>query len=39
MAKKVSKRLRDAQSKVEDRAYAPIEALELVKATATAKIP
>jgi large subunit ribosomal protein L1 len=37
MAKKVSKRLREAQSKVEERAYAPLEALELVKATATAK--
>ncbi|ELS32985.1 MULTISPECIES: 50S ribosomal protein L1 [Pseudanabaena] len=39
MAKKVSKRLREAQSKVEDRAYAPIDALELVKVTATAKFP
>ncbi len=39
MAKKVSKRLREAQSKVEERAYAPLEALELVKETATAKFP
>jgi large subunit ribosomal protein L1 len=39
MAKKVSKRLREALSKVEDRAYAPIDALELVKVTATAKFP
>ena len=37
MAKKVSKRLREAQSKVEERPYSPTEALELVKATATAK--
>jgi large subunit ribosomal protein L1 len=37
MAKKISKRLKDALSKVEDRPYAPIDALELVKVTATAK--
>ncbi|MBE9158757.1 50S ribosomal protein L1 [Nodosilinea sp. LEGE 06152] len=34
---KVSKRLREAQAKVEDRLYEPLEALELLKATATAK--
>ncbi|MBD2109424.1 50S ribosomal protein L1 [Nodosilinea sp. FACHB-13] len=34
---KVSKRLREAQAKVEDRLYEPIEALELLKETATAK--
>ncbi|WP_017297706.1 50S ribosomal protein L1 [Nodosilinea nodulosa] len=34
---KVSKRLRDAQAKVEDRLYEPLEALELLKETATAK--
>jgi large subunit ribosomal protein L1 len=34
---KVSKRLRDAQAKVEDRLYQPLEALELLKETATAK--
>lgn len=39
MAKKISKRLKEALSKVEDRAYAPIDALELVKVTATAKFP
>ena len=37
MAKKISKRLKEALSKVEERPYAPTEALELVKATATAK--
>ncbi len=37
MAKKISKRLKEALSKVEDRPYAPIDALELVKVTATAK--
>ncbi|NJM45818.1 MAG: 50S ribosomal protein L1 [Alkalinema sp. RU_4_3] len=36
---KVSKRLRDLQSKVEKRAYEPIEALNLLKETATAKFP
>ncbi|HZG38899.1 MAG TPA: 50S ribosomal protein L1 [Nodosilinea sp.] len=34
---KVSKRLREAQAKVEDRFYEPLEALELLKETATAK--
>ncbi len=34
---KVSKRLREAQAKIEDRLYEPLEALELLKATATAK--
>ena len=37
MVKKVSKRLRAAQEKVEDRAYEPLEALTLLKETATAK--
>jgi large subunit ribosomal protein L1 len=36
---KVSKRLRELQSKVEKRAYDPIEALNLLKETATAKFP
>lgn len=39
MVKKVSKRLREAQAKVEDRIYQPLEALELLKETATAKFP
>lgn len=34
---KISKRLRDLQAKVEDRPYAPLEALQLLKETATAK--
>jgi large subunit ribosomal protein L1 len=37
MSTKVSKRLRDARAKVEDRLYDPLEALELLKETATAK--
>ena len=37
MVKKVSKRLKAAQEKVEDRAYEPLEALNLLKETATAK--
>ena len=37
MVKKVSKRLRAAQDKIEDRAYEPLEALNLLKETATAK--
>jgi large subunit ribosomal protein L1 len=37
--KKISKRLREARSKVEDRAYAPLDALALAKETATAKFP
>jgi large subunit ribosomal protein L1 len=39
MATKVSKRLREAQAKVEDRLYEPLEALNLLKETATAKFP
>jgi large subunit ribosomal protein L1 len=39
MAKKVSKRLRELQAKVEDRPYEPLEALNLLKETATAKFP
>ncbi len=37
--KKVSRRLRELHAKVEDRAYAPLAALELLKETATAKFP
>jgi large subunit ribosomal protein L1 len=37
MGKKISRRLRELQAKVEDRDYGPIEALELLKETATAK--
>lgn len=37
MPKKVSRRLRELQAKVEDRAYDPLEALTLLKETATAK--
>lgn len=37
MSTKLSKRLRDARAKVEDRLYEPQEALELLKETATAK--
>ncbi len=36
---KVSKRLRELQAKVEDRPYAPLDALNLLKETATAKFP
>jgi large subunit ribosomal protein L1 len=40
MTKKVSKRLREALSKIEpDKAYAPMEALQLLKDTSTAKFP
>ncbi|MBD2136890.1 50S ribosomal protein L1 [Anabaena sp. FACHB-1237] len=39
MAKKVSRRLRALLEKVEDRAYSPLEALNLLKETATAKFP
>ena len=39
MPKKVSRRLRELQAKVEDRAYEPLEALNLLKETATAKFP
>lgn len=37
MVKKVSRRLRELQKKVEERAYEPLEALTLLKDTATAK--
>ncbi|AFY76512.1 ribosomal protein L1 [Pleurocapsa sp. PCC 7327] len=37
MAKKVSRRLREALAKVEDKPYQPLEALQLLKKTATAK--
>lgn len=37
MIKKLSKRLREAQAKLEDRPYEPLEALNLLKETATAK--
>jgi len=37
MVKKVSRRLRDAQAKVENKAYEPLEALTLLKELATAK--
>jgi large subunit ribosomal protein L1 len=37
MAKKVSRRMREALAKIEDKAYEPIEALKLLKETATAK--
>jgi large subunit ribosomal protein L1 len=39
MVKKVSRRLKAAQAKVDDRLYMPLEALELLKETATAKFP
>nr|RNJ71083.1 MAG: 50S ribosomal protein L1 [Leptolyngbya sp. IPPAS B-1204] len=39
MARKVSKRLRELQAKIEDRPYEPLEALSLLKETATAKFP
>jgi len=37
MAKKVSRRMKEALAKVEERAYEPLEALKLLKETATAK--
>jgi len=37
MVKKVSRRLQELQKKVEERAYQPLEALSLLKETATAK--
>ncbi|GAB4301761.1 MAG: 50S ribosomal protein L1 [Oscillatoriaceae cyanobacterium] len=37
MPKKVSKRLQELQKKVEERAYEPLEAMKLLKETATAK--
>ena len=39
MARKVSRRLQELQKKVEERAYEPVEALALLKETATAKFP
>lgn len=39
MTKKISRRLQALQQKVEDRAYQPLEALQLLKETATAKFP
>jgi large subunit ribosomal protein L1 len=39
MAKKISRRLQELQKKVEERAYEPLEALNLLKETATAKFP
>jgi large subunit ribosomal protein L1 len=39
MAKKISRRLQELNKLVEDRAYEPIEALELLRKTATAKFP
>jgi large subunit ribosomal protein L1 len=39
MSKKLSKRLRELQAKVEDRDYTPLEDLALLKETATAKFP
>ncbi|MGQ9869178.1 50S ribosomal protein L1 [Leptodesmis sp.] len=36
---KISRRLRELQAKVQDRPYQPLEALELLKETATAKFP
>lgn len=39
MTKKVSRRLRELLAKVEDRPYEPLEALQLLKETATAKFP
>ncbi|MEO0430520.1 MAG: 50S ribosomal protein L1 [Cyanobacteria bacterium J06656_5] len=37
MAKKVSRRLRELQAKVQDKLYDPLEAMQLLKETATAK--
>ena len=37
MAKKMSRRLQELQAKVQDRLYEPLEAMELLKETATAK--
>lgn len=39
MAKKVSRRMQELLKKVEDRPYEPLEALTLLKETATAKFP
>jgi len=37
MVKKISKRLKEVSAKVEDKAYEPLEAMKLLKETATAK--
>ena len=37
MAKKISRRMKEALAKVEDKAYDPLESLQLLKETATAK--
>ena len=39
MTKKVSRRLQELRKKVEERPYEPLEALNLLKETATAKFP
>jgi large subunit ribosomal protein L1 len=39
MVRKLSERQREMRAKVEDRAYQPLEALQLLKDTATAKFP
>lgn len=39
MTKQVSRRLQELQRKVEERAYQPLEAMQLLKETATAKFP
>lgn len=39
MAKKISRRMQELLKKVEDRPYEPLEALQLLKDTATAKFP
>lgn len=39
MARKTSRRLQELQKKVEDKAYPPLDALALLKETATAKFP
>lgn len=39
MVRKVSRRLQELQKKVEERPYEPVEALNLLKETATAKFP
>lgn len=39
MPKKISKRLQELKKKVEERPYEPLEALKLLKETATAKFP
>lgn len=39
MAKKISRRLRELNKKVEERLYEPLDALNLLKETATAKFP